>query len=82
MEAVLFLPSFVRESQTTTEEISTVLTQAIAQEKPGMINPVMNGYLLYARYQNEDNREFCLTFIYYISLPKNAFFRFQGYRIF
>ena len=63
MEAVLILPSFVGESQTTTEEISTVLTQAIAQEKPGMISPVMNGYLLYARYQNEDYIEFCLTFI-------------------
>ena len=55
MGVLLFLPSFVRESQTTTEEMSTVSTLAIAQEKPGMINPVINGYLLFARDQYEKN---------------------------
>ena len=58
MEAVLVLPSFVTESQTTPGEFRTVSTLAIAQEKPGMISPVtvvFIGYLSFARFQNEKN---------------------------
>ena len=55
MEADLILPNFVPESRTTSLEIKTVSTLAgpfcsiSAQEKPGMISPVIIGYLLFAR---------------------------------
>ena len=62
MEAVLVLPSFVPESRTTSTEINTVSTSAISfcligAQKPGMISPVINAYLLFARYQNEKNKD-------------------------
>ena len=63
MEAVLTSPTFVLESRTTFLEIKIVstlggpLSSISVQEKPGMINPAITSYLLFARYLNENNND-------------------------